>query len=847
MSDGDLLMDSVTDQQSSDRGARAILALRRTRGDRRVGRGTRVLIFSLAYLFLLIPSACGDPKDRLASHMERGAAYLEAGDFAEAAIEYRNAVQIDDKNGDARFGLARAYVGTREPAKAYWEFRETVRLAPDNLDARQTYASFLLYGDSDQREDALKEIETVLESDPERVKAWAIKGRIHRRQGQLNGAEEAFQRVIELAPDEPQGHQDLGVFFAQRGKRDKALVSLKRYLELQPDARAQITMAAFFAGDPDEESDAEAETSFQKALELAKDGEKSAALRRFASFYFSRERYDDAEKLLENAHTTMGDSDVSYALAAFYESRGQRDKADALLVETIERDPEKIESYLKLSVFRGRAGDLKGATDAVDQALQVDAKNALARLRRAELLLDQRATIGPSAIEEVRAIATSVREESPALIEGIFVESRLQMVEGDFTKAEEGLRLVTRQRPNSAPARLMLASTLRQIGRRGDARLEVTRALEIDASLIPARRLLAQLHAELGDHQRAVQEARQVLRRAPGDQGMRLLAAQSLVRLGERDAARDELLAIPEAERSPDLHFALARLDLQNKDPKAARENLIRALDARPTHPGILGQYLGVERALGNPQAGLARIEAAVQAEPENGALARLRGMGLLANNRVDDAEKALRQAIELAPNDLRSYQALARYYFVTRRFDQGVATYEKAIEQEPKSASLRFALGSLYEVAKRRSEAITQYEEASRIDPKMAVAKNNLAYLLADEGKELDRALDLAREAKQLLPDSANTTDTLGYVLYKKGRFSSAIDFFREAENVAEPASRELGLIQTHLAMAYEKAGETENARETATRALNAIPAGTAAEQEPGWAKDLRALQGRL
>mgnify|MGYP000514806218 CR=1 FL=1 len=53
--------------------------------------------------------------------------------------------------------------------------------------------------------------------------------------------------------------------------------------------------------------------------------------------------------------------------------------------------------------------------------------------------------------------------------------------------------------------------------------------------------------------------------------------------------------------------------------------------------------------------------------------------------------------------------------------------------------------------------------------------AKNNLAYLLAKEGAELDRALRLAREAVGELSEAPELLDTLGYVYYRMGRDGDA------------------------------------------------------------------------
>jgi tetratricopeptide (TPR) repeat protein len=160
--------------------------------------------------------------------------------------------------------------------------------------------------------------------------------------------------------------------------------------------------------------------------------------------------------------------------------------------------------------------------------------------------------------------------------------------------------------------------------------------------------------------------------------------------------------------------------------------------------------------------------------------------------------------------------------------------------------------VGSLYELQSRNKEAMAHYEEAIRLEPGLAVARNNLAYLLAEEGGDLDRALDLAQEAKAILPDNPNAADTLGWVLYKKGLASAAIGYLREAANGFTSQDSQLALIRHHLALAYEANGEPDKARETlekAIRDLDAIfrPEGGEKRPEPAWAEEIRSMHARL
>ena len=227
-----------------------------------------------------------------------------------------------------------------------------------------------------------------------------------------------------------------------------------------------------------------------------------------------------------------------------------------------------------------------------------------------------------------------------------------------------------------------------------------------------------------------------------------------------------------------------------------------------------------------------------------------LSGLAALLSGNGREAEKQLRRAIDLDPNQLRFYETLARYFQATGRTGDMLTTYEKAVAARPDSAPLQLIVGTLYEMRKEPDRAAAAYEKAISLDPQLAPAKNNLAYLLAERGENLDRALDLAQEAKSLLPDNPNTADTLGWVLYKKGIPSAAIGYLQEADEGFDTHNPSFGVVRHHLALAYEANGEHDKARATLKGALSdlkSVLAENPGAKEPPWAADVRAMLDRL
>jgi len=74
-----------------------------------------------------------------------------------------------------------------------------------------------------------------------------------------------------------------------------------------------------------------------------------------------------------------------------------------------------------------------------------------------------------------------------------------------------------------------------------------------------------------------------------------------------------------------------------------------------------------------------------------------------------------------------------------------------------------------LFEALGKKTEAHEAYNKVLGIEPENALALNNLAYLNADSGQNLDQAMTFAQRAKQKAPDNPDVADTLGYVLLSK------------------------------------------------------------------------------
>ena len=102
-----------------------------------------------------------------------------------------------------------------------------------------------------------------------------------------------------------------------------------------------------------------------------------------------------------------------------------------------------------------------------------------------------------------------------------------------------------------------------------------------------------------------------------------------------------------------------------------------------------------------------------------------------------------------------------------------------------------------------------------------------HLGYLFADQGKNLERAEAMIRKAIQQRPDESAYLDSLGWVLYKRGKAKDAVDPLEKAVKGLNGGAD--ATIYEHLGDVYFRLHENAKAKsaweEAEKSAAKAIP----------------------
>ena len=174
-------------------------------------------------------------------------------------------------------------------------------------------------------------------------------------------------------------------------------------------------------------------------------------------------------------------------------------------------------------------------------------------------------------------------------------------------------------------------------------------------------------------------------------------------------------------------------------------------------------------------------------------------------------------RAFEAAPTLPGAVELLFEIYRRQGRLAEARRSFEEAESAGVLHAGARLLLARLYLSQGELAKAQQAFEKVVAEQPELASARNDLAFVLAERGEQLDRAVELARGAPPALGNNPAAIDTLGYVHYRAGRLEAALAELQRAVALAESRPARRAPIYTyHLGLvlqALDRKGEAANA----------------------------------
>lgn len=756
-----------------------------------------ILWLVLPALLAVSPSCSRDPKVRSRGLVEVGNKYLSKDRLREASLMFRKAISVDRMNPEAyyRLGLTEEKMGI--PGAAVREFRRTLDLQANHMEARKHLADLYLrnyqafwqnpFASAEQHKQARKPLEEQVEifrkADPKSFETLRLEGHLLLADGKQREATAKLQAANQIKPLEPD-----------------VVLALVQALTL--DDRF-----------PDGEKVASSLIQKEKAY--------TPIYLFLYSQYVFRNRLEDAESILKT-HVANNPKSARpvLQLALHYFAQKKRSEMAQALKRLLSNPKDFPEARLSIGDFYFRTGEWDQASRYYQEGARANPKlKSVYQKRLVELLVQQERTS-----DAVRLVEEILRSNPKDLEAQAFHVTLLLSAGGTrelLAATSELESLIAKSRENPNPVlhyELGLAYWKRGDHTRAEAQLQEAANLKPD--YLPPRILLAQLDLWRFDFTHASQTADEILRLDPRNLAGRVIRARALARLGKINEARADLLVAQKINpNSGDVIFHTGLLQTMEHKFKEA-EATFRSLYEKSDYRGL---------------SGLMEVYA--------------------AQNQYDRAIQWLQAELAKAPAsaDLRNH--LANMAAASGKYDLAIATFKVLIEQDPAREGLHLRLGDTYrragdianatqcfrkakslapgdtaaslqlalalEMLGRKVEAESIYEDILRLEPDNPTALSNLAYALAERGGDLDRALTLSQRAKQRDPQNPHFSDTLAWIYLKKHLNDSAVGVFREIVTQMPDNCT----FRYHYGMALLQKGDKVNAKKELETALRNKP----------------------
>lgn len=207
------------------------------------------------------------------------------------------------------------------------------------------------------------------------------------------------------------------------------------------------------------------------------------------------------------------------------------------------------------------------------------------------------------------------------------------------------------------------------------------------------------------------------------------------------------------------------------------------------------------------------------------------RAAALRDSDKVDAAIEVLQRLAKTHGDQPIVHSTLGDTMRQLERYDEAIDAYTKALdlfEEESQSQwFLHYARAISYERLDRWDEAEADFRAALDLNPDQPQVLNYLGYSLVEQKTKLDEALDMIERAAAARPDSGYIIDSLGWVLYRLGRYEEAVGHMERAAELmpVDP------IVNDHLGDVYWAVGRKTEARFQWRRALSFIVYGSTAE----------------
>jgi len=739
------------------------------------GRQRRsAIVFPIALLALACTCAgCqSDPQAAASAYVASGKTYIAQKKFSAAAIQFRNALQHEPKDWQARYELAGVENQLHEWRESYQDLKEVVNEQPSFVPARLDLAE--LYIAADQSDLAQHQIDRVRQLSPNNVRAEIAQMKLDLTKGTLDQAAKQCDTLRRLAPGKDQAYALCGL----------AEIGQKQYPAAEQDYRHALALGPGRTENYQNLSnvlDLEGKTAQAEALLTTGIQEHPQSLGLelcLADLYLRHGRIEDVDQLFKALDARQSRfPNLHVALGNFWLWRNELSRA----------------------IVEYRAAEASHPSELVEK-----------NLASAYLTLHQ--------ISNAEKFTATVLRRDPQSDDAHALEGALDYLKGDYAQASRSLQAARKDNPNSLLSNFYLGMTWLATGQLDRAKLAFNNCIQENDKFVEAYARLGQIALESNDWRLGAAYAKKVLSINPGSVNGYLLLAQADMMEGNLQSAGQVIAA---AEKTPQLPQSLQqvaiRYDILRKNFGRADQQFTQMVSVASQPFPLVAWYAGQLASAGEASLAVRKVRAWMVRSPQDPDANELLAQLYFIEGNFGQAESSIRISLASDPKHATARDLLGEILQKRGETAEAAQKYDAAIQADPAAIESYLLAGELRMQTGQYAQAEPYFKSARTQAPDSDAARLALVRCWAAQDTHLDQSLGLAQDLKAKFPQNPSVADALGWIYHERGVNSLALP---ELEMAAQARPRD-SAFQFHLGMALIGQKDKSRARQALDLAL--------------------------
>jgi tetratricopeptide (TPR) repeat protein len=750
----------------------------------RVGKSVWVAAVVLGALCLF---GCGKSARQ---YLDRGNQLFAARKYDDAILNYRNAIKKNSGSGEGYYRLGLALLKQGKLNDAYQALSNAVTLDPRNNPAKVDLAnlSLAIYARDPKHPARLyKQAQAMADQltapGGNFAEGLRVKGVIALDDNHPGMAVDLFRQSSKLAPDNAETAVGLAQALFRDNQPEEGERTAREAVERHPQfVPAYETLYSYYG----------ARQSWDKAEDLlklwvAKNPKDSAPILRLAAFYYGRKQADEAEKILKTLTDRRADFPQADLLVGdFHGLTRHLEKALADYQRGESTDHERLQIYQERAAgVLAQLGRREEALKAADAIIAKDPKNLFARGLKVELLDEMG---GAQNLNTAAAVAGDLAKEAPANPKVQLLAGQTLLMKGNADQAFKYFQEAAKADPQSPVPQMALAR------------------MELLKKNYPA----------------VLQRANTVLAIRPRDPNARLFRVIGLTGTHAYVQAKAEAEQLAsDTKDSPQVEMQLGIIALGQGRYSQAEEYFRKLYKEGSPDLQPLAGLVNTYEAEHQPERALELMQTEVKKAPESTGKATLLVATEEAAGKTDLALAELQKLAAQHPKSADLQIRIAQLQMKQGHLEEGLQAFERAQQLTPDGKGLDFAIGTAQDQLGRKPEAIASYRKALAKTPNNPLILNNLAFLLAETGSNLNEAQQMVSTAIRSAPQQPQLQDTLAWVEVKQHHEALALGILA-ALTKEHPDDV---TFRYHYAVALMASGNRSAAKDQAETALSNKP----------------------